>query len=289
MFTQLYIVDDIQEAIRLSDYVHIAFPFLKTRSAGQKAIKKQQVLINGTLGHSYDWIKRGDKLLFKAQRAAHSPYHYPITILYEDDDLAIIQKPAGVNVSGNRDSLSNHLHAILKDSAAQDALFEYTPVHRLDKDTMGLLMVAKSKHGQLGLHKLIEERKIYKGYTALVIGKLPNKNGTIVNPINGQKAISHYTVVSTTESCLFGHLSLVKVLIETGRKHQIRIHMSSQGTPILGDKIYCNHSPIGVGKGMFLFANELSFEHPTTGEHIELRIAIPPKVERVMHYYGGKN
>lgn len=279
-------VANLKGKVRLSDYVHLLFPHLISRKAGQKAIKKGHVYLNGILGNSYDWIHNGDQVTLEETQIAEKKIDIPIPIIYEDDHIAVLDKPAGINVSGNRKAISHYLNTILSKSNQFDILPRYTAVHRLDRDTKGLLIVAKTKSAQQSLHTQIESRSIYKSYKAIIIGKLPQVKGSITQDIDGKIAITDYEVIQQKESCLFGNLSLINLNIQTGRKHQIRIHLSNLGNPVLGDKQYNKHKPIGVGKGMFLFATHLRFTHPYSQDDISFDAPLPPKVDRVLDYYS---
>ncbi len=281
-----HIVLDLENKVRLSDYVHIAFPHLISKKAGQKCLKKGNIYLNSLIGNSYDWVENNATITLNEPVVIPPKSNIKFDVVYEDEYMAIIDKPAGINVSGNRKAISHFLNVNLQPSNAFDVLPRFTAVHRLDRDTKGLLIIAKSKRSQLNLQSQFESRTIQKIYHAIVIGHPLEPTGTIDNEINGKPATTKYKVLYQTDSCLFGALSYLELNILTGRKHQIRIHLSSKGLPILGDKLYNNHKPIGIGKGMFLFADQVTLNHPISGDKLSFSIPAPPKVKRVLNYYG---
>lgn len=278
-----YTVRNLEKKMRLSDFVHVAFPHLISRKAGQKAIKRGWVTVNCQPGSSGIWVQNGDELVLNIPIAKVDICPFDISVVYEDDHLAVVIKPAGINVSGNRKALSHYLNGFLQSTKAIDQIYPFTNVHRLDRDTKGLLMIAKTKSAQLNLQKQFTERTIEKVYHAVVIGKLYRNMGTVEEPLYNKNAVTNYHVIKETKSNRFTHLSLLRLTIETGRTHQIRQHLSMLGHPIVGDKIYNDHKPIGNGKGMFLFATGLKFIHPFEQKKISLTMSLPPKVQRLMN------
>jgi RluA family pseudouridine synthase len=274
-------VENLERKIRLSDYAHIAFRQLMTRSAGQKAIKKGHILFNGKKANSFDWVTNGSELSYIPPEYKLKEINVILDIVYEDDDIAVIIKPAGINVSGNRKSLLPIINLKVNHSTKVDALPMLTPLHRLDRDTKGLLLVAKTKSSQQSLLSQFESREIKTEYHGIVIGK-PPKSGNLESIIDSKVANSTFELIQSESSKRFEHLSLLKVNLHTGRKHQIRIQMSELGFPILGDKIYCQYKPIGIGKGMFLFATKLTFKHPKFNKEMEFEMPIPPKAKKLL-------
>ena len=206
-------------------------------------------------------------------------FELELEVLFEDHFMAAIHKPAGFSVSGNAyKTIYNSLPYNLKKSSEPDALPWPTPVHRLDNQTSGILLIAKTKTAQIALGNQLENHTIQKKYCAVVIGKVLSK-GKIKTPIEDKTAQTDFEVVTVVNSLRFEHLSLLNVFPKTGRTHQIRIHLSSIGHPIFGDKLYVEEKMLHKGKGLFLCACEISFLHPKTSEEINLKIAPPYKFE----------
>jgi len=206
-------------------------------------------------------------------------FELELEVLFEDHFMAAIHKPAGFSVSGNAyKTIYNSLPYNLKKSSEPDALPWPTPVHRLDNQTSGILLIAKTKTAQIALGNQLENHTIQKKYCAVVIGKVLSK-GKIKTPIEDKTAQTDFEVVTVVNSLRFEHLSLLNVFPKTGRTHQIRIHLASIGHPIFGDKLYVEEKMLHKGKGLFLCACEISFLHPKTSEEINLKIAPPYKFE----------
>ena len=209
-------------------------------------------------------------------------FELKLTVLYEDHFMAAVQKPAGFSVSGNAyKTIYNSLPFNLKKSPEPDALPWPTPVHRLDNQTSGILLIAKTKTAQIELGNQFENHTIQKKYIAIVIGKVLS-NGAIETPIEDKIAKTDFEVVTVVSSLKYKHLSLLNVYPKTGRTHQIRIHLASIGYPIFGDKLYVEEKMLHKGKGLFLCALEISFLLPKTSEEITLKIAIPHKFESLL-------
>ncbi len=222
----------------------------------------------------------------------------PLTILYQDDDLAVVLKPCGMVVhpaAGNEDgTLVNALLHHLDHLGGIGGELRPGIVHRLDKDTSGLLLVAKNDRSQLALSRQLQERQMEKHYRALVEGVLREDGGRIDQPIarskkdrkkmaidpEGRPSITDWTVLERGRS-----VTLLDVHILTGRTHQIRVHMKSIGHPVCGDPIY------GAGKGakvprLMLHAYTLSFTHPTTGERLTFTAPLPEEFIQGLHANG---
>ncbi|HEY9170373.1 MAG TPA: RluA family pseudouridine synthase [Lutibacter sp.] len=209
-------------------------------------------------------------------------FELPLEILFEDNHMAAIHKPAGFSVSGNAyKTIYNALPFNLKKSTEPDALPWPTPVHRLDNQTSGILLIAKTKTSQIALGNQFEDHTIQKKYCAIVIGEVLT-NGKINTPIEDKIAETDFKVVTVVNSLKYQHLSLLTIYPKTGRTHQIRIHLSSIGLPIFGDKLYVDEKMLHRGKGLFLCAQEISFLHPKTSEEINLKVAIPHKFESLL-------
>lgn len=280
---ETHLVPDGVEAVRLSDYARTAFASLISRKGTDKAIKRGEIRIDGNPGHTGDWIGSGQLLeLMDLQQRPPKTFYLPLDIVYEDDDLALINKPPGFEVSGNKfKTIENALSHNLKTSNAPDALPWPRPVHRLDYATSGLLLIAKTARAQVHLGRQFESRTVQKTYCAMVCGR-PQSEGQIDEPIGGLPALSHFKTVKTVHSLKSGELSLVQLSPHSGRTHQLRIHMASLGHPIVGDQKYGPEGEVLRGKGLFLAAVKLTFRHPATEEAMTVRIDDPHKFDSLL-------
>lgn len=275
---KLHIVPEIVVNQRLSDYLPSVFRVLASKSAVKKAIKAKQILLDGQLANTAMWVKQGQKIEYIGkERNAPKAYHLKLEICYQDEYLAVINKPAGIVVSGNRfKTIGNALQFNLEASSMDDALYLPRPVHRLDNDTSGLLLIAKTKSAQIALHGQFEKKLVEKRYQAIVIGKVDR--ALLVNTkIENRTAATVFRPIEIVKSISNEHITLVQAEPKTGRTHQIRIHLSSIGHPVMGDKIYGKTGKHIKGKGMFLCAVGLVFRHPINNEIIELTIKPPNK------------
>ena len=205
---------------------------------------------------------------------------FPLQVLFEDEHLAAIHKPAGILVSGN--SFKTIAHALpqnLQPSNLYDAAIPQ-PVHRLDYATTGVLLVGKTSSSIRALNRLFETKAIEKIYYAVTIGEMKHK-GKVTCDIEGKPSHSNYTVVDSVPSERFGQLNLVKLDPRTGRRHQLRKHLSSIGNPILGDKTYGQENLILKGKGLYLHAFSLQFIHPFTYKEMYLKNKFPERFQKL--------
>jgi len=271
-------VGQLDKKIRLSDYGGKAFSLLPTRKGVKKAITKGLVFVNGERGKTGDWLKGGEILeLFKSNfKQPNRKLLIKIPIVFEDEHLAVVIKPPGIPVSGNQHrTLENGLQGLLKLSPQPDSIKLPKPVHRLDHPTSGLIIVAKTKSAVRSFTELFAERKIDKTYLAVCIGEV--KAQKVSSSIRGKKADTQFIPLSNIPSPSFGTLSLVQLKPITGRRHQLRIHLHENGTPILGDKQYFIDGKILKGKGLYLFANKLQFDHPFTKKPLVFEAETPTK------------
>lgn len=215
------------------------------------------------------------------------PEDMPIDIIYEDKDVAVVNKPQGmvVHPSAGHPShtLVNALLYHLKDLSSINGVIRPGIVHRIDKDTTGLLMIAKNDMSHESLAKQLKAKTSLRKYVALVHGVIPHDKGTINAPIgrskqdrkkqavvaDGKDAVTHFTVLER-----FDQFTLIECKLETGRTHQIRVHMQYIGYPLAGDPIYGPKITLKAN-GQFLHARDLGFEHPTTGEWLEFTCPLP--------------
>ncbi len=294
-----------------------------SRARVQQLISEEKILVNGAAPRASLKLRGGERVtvLGSAERPPLRAIaeEIPLEILYEDDDLAIINKPAGMMVhSGagatedarNRGTLVN---ALLHHFASLSAVGgEMRPgiVHRLDKETSGLIVVAKNDEAHRKLASQFASREVKKKYIALVHGWLKKDSGTISASISrdpvrrirmttrhsgGREAVSHYTVMRRLESP-YGKFSLIEVKIDTGRTHQIRVHMSSLGHPVVGDTLYGAprelratrargklSTPPGVSLPRnFLHSAELELVHPRTNQSFEFKTPLPAELQEFL-------
>ncbi len=280
MLIDSHIVSNISNPQRLSDYLIGKFEMIATRKGIKKAILQHRVCIDGKPANTGDWVKEGSVItLLEAQTAPPQDYEIDLEIPYEDDFLAVVVKPSGIPVSGNLfKTLYNALGENLKRSTQKDALRWPLPVHRLDTATSGLVIVAKTHSVRVELGRMLETKEIRKRYRAILQGTLEG-SGTIESPVDEKSAVTNYEVVENIKTLKETSLTLVDFYPVTGRTHQLRIHASSLGLPIVGDKLYKNEVPMKLDKGLFLCAVELQFVHPVTKELLKIEIQQPEKFD----------
>ncbi|MFS4469185.1 pseudouridine synthase [Maribacter sp. 2210JD10-5] len=264
--------------IRLQEYGVGIFKMIPTKSALKKAIKTDLIWVDGNKAKTGTFITGGERieLLENIKPETYKRLNFSLEVVYEDDYLAVINKPAGILVSGNKfETVANALAQNLKKSTQLDAV-QPQPVHRLDYPTTGLLLVGKTSGAILALNKLFEQKEVVKTYFAVTIGETKPK-GTIKTPINAKEALSEYEVLQTLNSERFKCLNLVKLSPKTGRRHQLRKHLSGVGNPILGDAEYGLPHLILKGKGLYLHAQSLEFIHPFAKNRIVVESKLPKK------------
>ena len=270
-----------------------------SRVAIQRLIVNGKVLVNGkTIKASYK-VQAGDKIEVEEEvpvEVSLKAQDIPLDIIYEDKDIIVVNKPKGMVVhpaNGNPDgTLVNAIMAICKDSLSGIG-GEIRPgiVHRLDKDTSGIIIVAKNDKAHIKLSEQIKDHKVKKTYIALVRGIVKENEATINMPIGrsekdrkkmavtkkGKEAITHFKVLER-----YDKYTLLQVNIETGRTHQIRVHLSQIGYPIVGDEVYSNGKNEWNIKGQCLHARSLEFTHPITGETMFLEAKLPDYFENIL-------
>jgi len=277
------VTEDNRE-IRVLDYaLEIFGDFILTRSMMKKTFKKGLITINGNKANGSEWIKSGQEIsLLQNEENPPEPFEMELEIVYQDEHLAVVVKPAGIVVSGNMyRTIVNAVQYNISKSKLEDALPWPRPIHRLDMQTSGLLIIAKSQLASVELGKQLENKTLKKRYRAILVGEVLEKI-EFKSEIDGHKAHSELIRVKTVNSVKSGKLSLVDLFPHTGRTHQLRIHTSENGTPILGDKIYGDIENTKLHKGLFLSAVEISFSHPKTKETINLKIPQPAKFNSLL-------
>lgn len=282
MGTETHITPPQKEPIRLQEYGVGIFPALPTKSALKKALKKKLIFVDGKLGETSTFIHGNEVITFQPpeEKSDQRQLNLKLEIIYEDDYLAIINKPAGILVSGNSfKTVASALRQNLKKSTLPDAV-KPQPVHRLDYATTGLLLIGKTSTAILNLNQLFEHKKIAKTYFAVTIGAM-DKKGTITIPIDEKEAISNFEVQQTVISERFQFLNLVQLSPKTGRRHQLRKHLSALENPILGDTDYFKAGLILKGKGLYLHAFAIAFLHPFTEEKMYFEKECPVKFRKI--------
>lgn len=271
----------------------------KTRSAIQKLMEQGKVLVNGSLGSKNYKLKAGDAVQVEVPEPEPlelMPQNIPLDIVYEDDSLLVVNKPKGMVVHpapGNPDgTLVNALLYHCGDSLSGiNGVIRPGIVHRIDKDTSGLLMVAKNDQSHQSLAAQIAAHTFTRVYNTVVYGNLKTDSGTISAPIarhpndrkkmavvpGGREAVTHYKVLER-----FPGFTLVECKLETGRTHQIRVHMAHIGHPVAGDPVYGPKKCITQLQGQCLHARILGFVHPVTGEYMEFDSGRPPYFEEFL-------
>lgn len=252
-------------------------------------MKKNYITINDKPVSTATFIIGGETIVLsipKEKSNTEKPkreFVFPLKVLFEDEYLAIIHKPAGILVSGNTfKTIANALPQNLKESNLEDVTIPQ-PVHRLDYGTTGILLIGKTAHSIRALNKLFEDKKIEKIYYAVTIGKMKKFEGIISSEIDEKEAQSNYKVIESVVSQRFEFLNLVQLYPKTGRRHQLRKHLSSIGNPILGDKEYSIENLILNGKGIYLHAYSLEFVHPFTEQKIYIEDELPQKFSTIFN------
>jgi 23S rRNA pseudouridine1911/1915/1917 synthase len=275
-------VPKLKKPERLSDYLRNQFSLIPTRKGMKKAIDRGWVSVNGTNAQTGTWLHGGEQLQLNVPSDKKRPIiELKVDVLYQDEWLAIVNKPAGIVVSGNRKrTLENASPNVLSRSKEQDALEFPEATHRLDEPTTGVLVIGKTRTAVRKMNELFASKNIGKTYMAVTIGTMP-ESGSMNNTIDGKSALPEYRVFSSVQSERFGQLNLVELKPATGRKHQLRIHCAEMGNPILGDKQHGKEGLILKGKGLYLHAIRIQFEHPFTNENVDVSAPIPKKFDKL--------
>ena len=269
-----------------------------TRTQIQSLLKEKKVTVNGQIVKANYKVQAGDQIVMTVQEkeiVSIQAEAMPLHIVYEDDQLAVIYKESGMVVHPSKGHLSGTLvNGLLHHfKNLSDGTGEFRPgiVHRIDKDTSGLLMVAKNDVAHESLVNQLVDKTVTRRYIALVHGVIPHDNGTIDAPIGrdpkdrkkmtviegGKHAVTHFKVLKR-----FKDFTLIECRLETGRTHQIRVHMKYIGYPLAGDPQYGPRKTIGTEHGQFLHAAILGFDHPQTGEYLEFSTPLPSYFEEAL-------
>lgn len=279
---QAHRIKAVKPNTRLTDYAAQVFPILGSRTAAKKAIAAGILLINDEMAEEGALVKKGDVLILKIKTAKKPKIKIEIPVVFEDEYLMVINKPAGIAVNGNRNkTVENAVIGIAKKSAQPDALPSPVAVHRIDVPTKGLVLLAKTKTALIQLSKAFQNNQVKKTYWAVVHGKTIPK-GRIDKALQAKSAITDYETIKVVPSRIFKHLSLVKLSPITGRTHQLRIHLKEAGHLIVGDKQYAGRMKTILGKGLFLAACQLIFTHPITGKNMNIEISAPIRFQKFL-------
>lgn len=269
-----------------------------SRTQVQQWIKDGHVLINGRTIKSNYKVETGDTLeLFVPEPEVLEvvPENIPIEIIYEDEDVAVVNKPRGMVVhpapGHTTGTLVNALMYHCNDLSSINGVVRPGIVHRIDKDTSGLLMIAKNDRAHESLVNQLKAKTTERVYQAIVHGNIPHDHGTIDAPIgrdkvdrqsmtvteeNSRDAVTHFTVLER-----FGDFTFVECQLETGRTHQIRVHFKYIGFPLAGDPKYGPKKTLAID-GQALHAQKLGFEHPRTGEFMRFKVEMPEEMKKLI-------
>ena len=277
MPTFTHIVPANPPNLRVDTYAFTVFDALPSRKQAKKAIRAQRLIIDNAPCRSAWFVRPGNQLTLTVPDLPSMPtLAMDLKVVHVDPWLAVVYKPAGIHVRGNHcKTIHRALGHNIPISTQTDALPNPEPVHRLDFRTQGLLIVARTATARARLGEAFQARQIEKRYQAVVLGHLAGQ-GELVTQVGGRDAQTRWKAVKSTRSLRTDWLTTVDLFPITGRTHQLRVHMTQLGHPILGDDLYCNEHVL-KGCGLFLSAVELKFIHPITGKPIGLLVEPPLK------------
>ena len=304
-------VPENEAPTRIDKYLSVAIKKVAeqvfSRSAISALLENGSVLRNGAVAGKSEKVRGGDEIILllpEPRPLEASPENIPLDIVYEDPHLLVVNKPQGMVVhpaAGNTEgTLVNALLYHCKDSLSGiNGVLRPGIVHRIDKDTSGLLIVAKSNEAHLGLADQIKQHSFLREYEAIVIGRPMQEKGSVNAPIgrdprdrkkmaiiqtNSKPAVTHYETL-----CEFKGYSHMRFRLETGRTHQIRVHMSSLGHAIVGDPVYAPRNAESFGLiGQCLHAKKIGFTHPITQEYLEFDSLLPPHFQNLLQKLKNK-
>ncbi|MFC1571264.1 RluA family pseudouridine synthase [Candidatus Margulisiibacteriota bacterium] len=305
-----YIISADQKGERLDHFLASKDEIGFTRSQIKKLIESGFVEVNKETPKPHYKLKQDDRIIVTIpppKKLEVSPEKIPLDVVFEDEDLIVVNKPRGMVVhpaAGNYSgTLVNALLYHCKDLSGIGGVLRPGIVHRLDKDTSGLIVAAKNDFAHLALAKQFKDKKVTKRYFALVHGVIKENQGKISGPIGrhprhrkkmavitgfashvkGREAITHFRVKER-----FKNYTLVELTLETGRTHQIRVHLTSLDHAIVGDPLYGHRREEFRVSGQLLHAAELGFIHPRTGQQIESSSEIPEDMDRILRILREK-
>ena len=306
--TTVYVPDNNSNE-RVDIFLAEALELTMSRSYIQKLIRNGNITVNGHQVKQNYRVKTDDQVditIPEPEKLDLQPENIPLEIIYQDSHIAVIHKPAGMVVhpgNGNWEhTLVNALLFHLTDLSSIGGVERPGIVHRLDKDTEGLMVVAKNDKAHQELTRAFTQRKIYKEYTAIISGKPHKDHGIINTPIGrhpryghkmttlqaGKEAVTEYELMDIWHTST-GVFSRLKLVIHTGRTHQIRVHCASLGLPVVGDPVYSKKSLKHRVDYLCLAAVKLAFNHPSTSEKMEFSIDIPQHIQKFMNRLESRN
>ena len=270
-----------------------------SRSKIQSHLENGCILVNGKVEKSSYKLSEGDIITvedFKPEVSDLNPEDIPLDIVYEDDDVIVVNKPKGLVVhpgAGNEEhTLANALKFHSENLSSLNGEFRPGIVHRIDKDTAGLLLVAKNDQAHAFLSNQLVDHTLGRKYYALVLGVIPENEGKIIAPIGrdqkfrqkmavdllrGKEAETNFKVIERFREC-----TLVECALKTGRTHQIRVHMTYIGHPVIGDPIYGKGNRVIYDEGQLLFAHEIHFIHPKTKKEMTFSVDLPTYFKEIL-------
>lgn len=292
------VVDELNINKRIDQFVSENISDL-SREAVKRLISEKEILVNSSEVKASYKLKANDVITINMPEVKEShlkAQEIEVPVIYEDEDIIVVNKPKGMVVhpgNGNPDgTLVNAILNMCKGSLSGIG-GEIRPgiVHRIDKDTSGILIVAKNDKSHINLSEQIKNHEVSKIYIALVKGVIPEDEATITLPISrsktdrkkmavdkgGKEAVTHFKVLER-----FNKYTLLELKIDTGRTHQIRVHMSYIGFPVVGDLVYSNGKNDFNVKGQMLHAKKLEFTHPTTGKKMKLEAELPEYFKEII-------
>ena len=268
-------------------------PGVGSRAAAERLLAEGSVLVDGAAAEKSARLAGGEEIELPAPEppGLPAPEDVGLRIAYEDEHLLVVDKPAGVVVHPSPGHITGTLvHGVLEHGAAGGEEERPGIVHRLDRDTSGLLVVARSEEAHAKLKELVQKRELEREYLALVRGRPRSRTGRIEAPIGRDRrdptrqsldtdrpreAVTHFELVE-----LVDQNALLRVRLETGRTHQIRVHLAAIGLPVIGDPAYGVAEP-ALGR-QFLHAARLAFTHPFTGVRVDIESPLPPELTRYL-------
>ena len=277
---------------RLDRFV-ASLPGVGSRAAAERLLTSGSVLVDGAVRPKSHRLEGGEEVA--VELAAGKPDAPPtptpeLRVAYEDEHLLVVDKPAGLVV---HPAAGHHAGTLVQALAGRSAGGDPDRpgiVHRLDRDTSGLLVVARTERAYEGLRRLVRQRRLEREYVALVRGRPRSRTGRIEAPIGRDRrdptrrsldtdvpkdAVTHFELIQ-----LLDEHALLRVRLETGRTHQIRVHLAAIGLPVVGDPVYGTPEP-GLRR-QFLHAARLAFDHPVTGERVDVESPLPPELETAL-------